>query len=50
VLRCIYIDTQLTTQLGYITTVYVKAGVGINLKELGAQMSKCLKVCRGIEI
>jgi len=33
-----------------ITTPTFHHSVGINLKELGGQMSKCLKFCTGIEI
>jgi len=33
-----------------VPTILGKGSVGIDLKELGSQMSKCLKFCPGTEI
>jgi len=44
---CCLSDLYITVQL---FNMFTFSSVGIDLKELGGQMSKCLKFCTGIEI
>jgi len=38
------------SQIRMTVIIIIIISVGIDLKELGGQMSKCLKFCTGIEI